>query len=177
MRFSLSTDQKLMLGIGIFSLVLLFGGYWVTSKQDAALNKPLMGQKVSSMGEEHVKRNQKHAAYNSNPPTSGPHWGDGVAGAGEHTTEVPDELLVHSLEHGAVIVSYKADLPKNQVEKIRNAYNDASGKKIFVPRKNLDVPVALTSWEYLMKLKAIDPSKIKLFIETNSGKGPESAPI
>ena len=90
---------------------------------------------------------------------------------------MPDELLVHSLEHGAAIVSYKSDLPKGEVEKITKAFNDASGKKIMVPRKNMDVPVALTSWGWILKLKTIDEAKIKAFIETNNNRAPEKAPI
>ena len=46
-----------------------------------------------------------------------------------------------------------------------------------LPREDLDVPVALTSWGYLLKLETIDESKIREFIETNNDKAPEKAPI
>ena len=44
-------------------------------------------------------------------------------------------------------------------------------------RKDLGVPVALTSWGYLLKLQTIDESVIKEFIETNNDRAPEKAPI
>ena len=44
------------------------------------------------MGAIHVKENEPHQEYNSNPPTSGPHWA-GVAGAGIKDEIVPDELI------------------------------------------------------------------------------------
>lgn len=173
-------ENKFFIGIGIITVILIIAGYLLVSKQEEGLNKALMGQKIPIQGAQHVPRNQSHADYNSNPPTSGPHWGDGTAGAGAHDKEVPDELLVHSLEHGGVIVSYKPDLTKDQIGQITNAYDEASGKKILIPRKNLNVPVAVTSWGRIIKFKAIDKntlSQIKAFIESNSGKGPENAPI
>lgn len=178
---NISNEHKVMIGIGLATIAVLVGGVFFISGQDTKQkekeNKPLMGQKIADMGSIHIKQGESHVEYNSNPPTSGPHIGNGVGGAGIHDKEVPDELLVHSLEHGAAIVSYKADLTKEDVEKIKSAFDEASGKKIMVPRKNLDVPVALTSWNYLLKLKTIDATKIKEFIETNNDRAPEKAPI
>lgn len=178
---NMSGEKKVIIGIALATLVILVGGVWLLSAQNKQeqekLNKSFMGEKIEDMGSAHIKRDESHPAYNSNPPTSGWHWGDGVAGAGIKDKEVPDELLIHSLEHGAAIVSYKSDLSKEDVEKITKAFNDASGKKIIVPRKNLDVPVALTSWNYLLKLKTIDGEQIKAFIETNNDRAPEKAPI
>lgn len=176
----MSTETKVIGGIGLLTLVILIGGVWLLSAQDAKeqekISKSLMGKEFST-STLHVPRGEKHEAYNSNPPNSGPHWGDGVAGPGIKDTEVPDELIVHSLEHGAAVVWYKADLPQDQVEKIKQAFTDVSGKKIMVPRKNLDVPVAMTSWGRLLKLKTADPAKVKEFIETNNDRAPEKAPI
>lgn len=177
----MSTEKKIIIGITLASLVILIGGVWFLGAQDSKQQKKesraFVGEKIADMGAGHVKRGESHAEYNSNPPTSGPHWGDGVAGAGIKDKEVPDELLVHSLEHGAVILWYKSDLPQDQVEKLKNVFNEASGKKIMVPRKNLDVPVALTSWGWILKLPTIDEVKIKEFIETNNDRAPEKAPI
>ena len=36
----------------------------------------MMGEKMLDQGAEHVARGASHSAYNPNPPTSGPHWGD-----------------------------------------------------------------------------------------------------
>ena len=164
----MTTEHKVIGGIGLLTLLILGGGVWFLGAQGAKeqekLNKSFVGEKVEEEGNGfHVKRGESHPPYNSNPPSSGPHWGDGVAGAGIHDKEVPDELLVHSLEHGAAILWYKSDLPQDQVEKLKTAFNDASGKKIMVPRKNLDVPVALTSWGWILKLQTIDGGKIKAF--------------
>ena len=81
------------------------------------------------------------------------------------------------MEHGAAVVWYKNDLPQEDISKIRSAFQSASGKKIMIPRENLAVPVALTSWGYLLKLNTIDEATIKEFIETNNDRAPEKAPI
>lgn len=178
----MSTEKRIIIGIVLATIGLLFGGVWFLSVQDTKQqekeSKSFVGEKVADTGHAfHVKRGESHPKYSTNPPSSGPHWGDGVAGAGIHDKEVPDELLVHSLEHGAAILWYKSDLPKEEVEKITKVFNDASGKKIMVPRKNLDVPVALTSWGWILKLSVIDEAKIKEFIQTNNDRAPEKAPI
>ncbi len=170
-------EHELLIGLGIVIAILLLGGYWLVSKPDERIDKPLMGKEISSQGAPHVARGQSHPAYNSNPPTSGWHWGDGVAGPGIKDKQVPDELVLHSMEHGAVIVWYKTDLPKDQVDEVKKAYDSVDGKKILTPRKNLDVLVALTSWGRLLKLQTIDAEKIKAFIDTNSDRGPEKAPM
>lgn len=174
----ISTEHKVIGGIGLLSLIILIGGVWLMTAKDASEEASLLGEKIDNMGATHISRGGTITVdYNSNPPTSGPHWGDGTAGPGIKDQEVPDQLLIHSLEHGAVILSYKGNLPKEDIEEIKNYFNESAGKKIMVPRKNLDVPVALTSWNRLLKLTTIDGSKIKEFIEANSDRAPEKAPI
>ena len=165
--------------IGAF-VVLIIGLLLWSSLYGPAVQgpRPLMGEKMPDQGFAHIDRGQTHADYNSNPPTSGPHWGDDVAGAGVKTEQDPDELILHSMEHGAAVVWYRADLPQGEVEQIRAAFDAAKvGKKIMAPRAGLDVPVALTSWGYLLKLDAIDAEKITEFILANNDRGPEKAPI
>ena len=177
----MTSEQKVIGGIGLLTVVILVGGVWFLTAQGAKeqekLSKGLLGEKIADMGAPHVARGQTHPAYNSNPPTSGWHWGDGTAGPGIKDQPVPDELVLHSMEHGAAVLWYKDGLPQADVERLKKVFNDASGKKIMLLRKDLDVPVALTSWNYLLKLKSIDEGQIKTFIETNNDRAPEKAPI
>lgn len=177
---SISTEQKIIGAIVFTTLILLVGSVWLLTAQGAKervkLSTPLMGDEIPVQSGDHVQPGASHASYNSNPPTSGPMFGE-VAGAGIHDEQVVDEQGIHSLEHGAVIVWYKSDLPKDQLEQVKTAYNEANGKKILTPRKDLDALVALTSWGRLLKLQSIEGEKIKAFIETNSGRAPENGPI
>ncbi|MFA4975223.1 MAG: DUF3105 domain-containing protein [Candidatus Paceibacterota bacterium] len=176
----MTTEHKVIGGIGLLTIIIIVGGIWFSSKEGARnqekLSKAMMGEKMTDEGAGHVSRDETHVAYKSNPPTSGPHW-VGVAGAGIKDEIVPDELVLHSMEHGAAVVWYKEGLGQNEIGKITEAFNSASGKKIMLARKDLDVPVALTSWGYLLKLQTIDEVKIKEFIEINNDRAPERAPI
>lgn len=68
-------------------------------------SKPLPGTKIDDLGRGHVQIGTE-VTYNSNPPTSGKHYGDWVR-AGVYDSERDDRNLVHSLEHGYVIMHYK----------------------------------------------------------------------
>lgn len=176
----MTTEHKIIGGIILLTLIIIFGGTWLGSKEGAKniekLSKPMLGEKMPDEGAAHVARNKSYPAYQSNPPTSGPHW-TGVAGPGIKNGPVPDELVLHSMEHGAAVVWYREGLEQNEINKIKEAFNNSSGKKIMLARKDLDVPVALTSWGYLMKLETVDENAIKEFIETNNDRAPEKAPI
>ncbi|OGI82305.1 hypothetical protein A3I95_02820 [Candidatus Nomurabacteria bacterium RIFCSPLOWO2_02_FULL_44_12] len=176
----MTTEYKVIGGVVLLTLVIIIGGTWLASKSGAEnrerLDTPLLGEKMPDMGGEHVAPGKVHSAYNSNPPTSGPHWA-GVAGPGIKDKPTPDELVLHSMEHGAAVLWYREDLGPDEINKIKEAFNTVSGKKIMLARKDLDVPVALTSWGYLLKLDTIDEVAIKEFIETNNDRAPEKAPI
>ncbi len=179
----MKTKHKVIGIILLLTIGIIAGGTYLSGKkrvkgieEKVIINDGMMGEKMALEGDKHVARGKEHPAYKTNPPTSGYHWA-GVAGAGIKDKIIPDELLLHSMEHGAVVVWYKQDLDVSDIQKIKDAFISASGKKIMVPRKDLDVPVALTSWGYLMKLDTINGEIIKAFIETNNDKAPEKAGI
>ncbi len=175
----MKTETKVIGGIALAVIVILIGGLWLltvqSSKEQTNLAKPLMGDEISDLGRGHIPDGTQ-LQFDSNPPTSGQHYDKWIT-RGIYDKPQPDGNLVHSLEHGAVILSYKVDLPNEDVEKIKSVFSSVSvSKKIMVPRDNLDVPVALTSWGRLLKLQTIDATseaKIKEFMETNEDRGPE----
>lgn len=176
----MTTEHKVIGGVVVLTLVIIVGGSFLwgskTTNDKERLSKSMMGEKMPDMGAVHVAKDKSHPAYNSNPPTSGWHWA-GTAGPGIKDKPVADELVLHSMEHGAAVLWYKSDLPQSDVDKLKSAFQDAPGKKIMLPREDLDVPVALTSWGYLLKLQTIDEETIKEFIATNNDRAPEKAPI
>lgn len=169
-------NKKVVIGTVLATLAILMGGIFLITKQDERLNRPLMGQEITVESRTHVPEGTK-IDYNSNPPAAGEHYA--ITAHGGIYGKVPaDGNLVHSLEHGAVILWYKADLPRVDVQKLEKIYSNSFGaKKIMTPRENLDVPVALSSWGRVLKLTTIDEKKIKDFFEINRDRGPEAAPI
>lgn len=117
-------------------------------------------------------------AYNSNPPTSGWHWGGGAEGPGVKTTPISDTITVHSLEHGFVIIHYRQDTDQATVDRLATLTRQLQQLNpciILEPRPvaNLDVPIAVTSWTYLLKLDGYDENAIRGFFQRHVGRGPE----
>lgn len=176
----MTTESKVIGGVVLLTIIILVGGMWLgnknQTKEQIKLGTEMMGEKMPDQGAIHVEEDAPHIAYNSNPPTSGPHWA-GVAGPGIKEVQLPDELVLHSMEHGAAVVWYREGLDESDINKLKEIFNASSGKKIMLPRKDLEVPVALTSWGYLLKLESIDTEIIKQFIETNNDRAPEKEAI
>lgn len=101
--------------------------------------------------------------YAQNPPAGGPHnprWQN----CGFYDEPVRNEHAVHSLEHGAVWITYRPDLPADQVQAIREAGRDQP----FVlasPYPGLPAGVVLSAWGYQLRLTSADPVVMKRFIQ------------
>jgi len=179
----MTTETKVTLAIALGTVLLLGGGVWFLgtqgAKEQARLNQPLMGESPADQGAAHVPVGTT-VDYNTNPPTTGPHYGNSQP-AGIYDKPVPDGNLIHSMEHGAVILWYKDGtngLSVQDIERLKQIFSSVPvGKKIMVPRESLDVSVALTSWGKLLKLQTIDELQIKAFMETNEDRGLEKAPL
>lgn len=175
----LTNETKVIIGIVITTLVVLFGGVYFLSKQDTEQikkeNKPLTGLQMKSEGASHVPEDT-NVEYESNPPHSGDHYVK-TARAAAYDKAPKDGFLVHSLEHGAVILWYDEKLANKEIEKLKEIFKKMSGKTIMTPRKGMGVPVALTSWTKILKLEEINEQKILEFYETNYNRAPENAPI
>lgn len=92
------------LGIILFSTAILVAVLiWLFVES----SKPLPGTKIADLGRGHVPVGEK-VEYNSNPPTSGKHYEDWIR-SGVYEQPQEDGYLVHSLEHGYVIMSYNCD--------------------------------------------------------------------
>ncbi len=132
----------------------------------------------------HVQPGESHEPYNSDPPTSGPHYAQ-AARAGFYTEAPPDELLVHNLEHGYVIIWYNcSNLTPEACEQLQADIEAAmqkagdspvthTPKLIAVPRPAMDAQLALTTWGRLDKFDAFDEERILNFIHAFRDKAPE----
>lgn len=132
--------------------------------------RPRPGEAFSSQGQEHIAVGADHEEYNSNLPTSGPHYAQ-PAKWGVYQTELQDEQIVHNLEHGGIWIAYKDidDVAKISLEEITK-----SGLKIIMtPRTKNDAPITLASWGRVQKFENFDKQAILEFIKANTNKSPE----
>ncbi len=155
-----------VLGLGIFLFVKE-----IKHPPEDPKNLQAMGEEIPDQGRGHIADGTVHDPYNSNPPTSGPHY-DKPANWGVYTEPVTDDRLVHNLEHGGIWISYKDidDATKTALVEIANKY---SLSVVLSPRPENDAKIVLASWNRLLKLDAFDKKTIEDFIRHNINKSPE----
>lgn len=129
-----------------------------------------LGQAFPILDQKHIAVGEEHPAYNSNPPTSGYHYAQ-PAPWGVKVSELPDEQVVHNLEHGGIWISYQnIDEPtKALLEKLTASQT----KMIMTPRAKNDSPIVVTSWGRVEKFQSYDEKALLAFIEANRNKSPE----
>jgi hypothetical protein len=122
--------------------------------------------------------------YQTNPPTSGNHYGDQMgapvpAGVYDASNMKQDEDVVHALEHGYVVIWYAcAKAPGGNCDTLKAGLKDLwsqlSGERLIVmPRDNMPTMLAMTSWMKLQRFDAFDVAKMTAFYRRNVNNGPE----
>ena len=94
---------------------------------------------------EHISDIGETAEYSSDPPTSGRHFESPEQdGAFE---EPPDtKLLVHTLEHGRVIIWFKPTLPEQERANLKALFDEDEYQMVLVPNDTMPYEVAATAW-------------------------------
>lgn len=101
--------------------------------------------------------------YAQDPPAGGDHnaaW----LNCGVYSEPVPNENAVHSLEHGAVWITYDRSLPAEDVATLQ-AFADSQSYVIVSPYEGIDTPVAISSWGYQLKVDSVDDERLPVFLQ------------
>jgi Protein of unknown function (DUF3105) len=139
-------------------------------------------------GQQHVSPGESHAPYSTEPATSGPHWhiAPGAStlapyGAparwGVYPVALPDEVLIHNLEHGGIGLHY--DCPEGCPDIVKGLEDIVPGSPSFyimAPYAGLPKKIAITAWRHVMYLDELDRDKILEFVREYIDRAPESVP-
>lgn len=109
-------------------------------------------------------------SYAQTPPAGGEHapvW----LNCGTYPAAVKSENAVHSMEHGAVWVTYRADLPADQVESLRKAM--PATYAVLSPFEGLKAPVVASAWGKQLSLNGVNDPRLTAFIKTYR-QGPQT---
>ncbi|HWI63402.1 MAG TPA: DUF3105 domain-containing protein [Symbiobacteriaceae bacterium] len=181
-----------ILVLGAIGLVSLFGyGIYKSGSTPAATmdKEPTAGcthspvkatiaglESVACKSADHVREGQS-VTYESDPPLAGQHWASWV-GPGFYQADQPKEKLVHSLEHGHVVIYYDESklsaLHLDNLKKLAGQYKGQWDGVVAVPRKDAKHAVILTAWEYALRLESWDQSRLDAFVDAFRGRGPEN---
>ena len=161
-----------VVGIGVVAIVVLivFIAGDVTSNPQGEVTPP---EGVETFEVASAAHTTDAVEYPQDPPVGGPHDATPLA-CGIYDTPVRNENAVHSLEHGAVWITYQPDLDAADVADL-----DAFGRQsevIVSPYPGLDSPVVLSSWGTQLRLSVVDTDVIDQFIRAFKNQtAPEAA--
>jgi len=160
-------------------IVLVAALLWPRVQPSAGLAVPVMESSA------HVEAETDPGPYNSDPPTSGRHYAESLPSGFYEESEAanfgayPEGRLVHSLEHGYVILWYDCEeLSQDDCIQlkggIRQVMDDAGNLKVIAfPWSSIAEPVVMTSWGQMLRLESFDPAAALLFVRTNRNRAPE----
>ncbi|MCA9879345.1 MAG: DUF3105 domain-containing protein [Thermomicrobiales bacterium] len=134
-------------------------GFVLLNRQQATLAVPEGIQTFNYQGAQH---SEGPVTYTEHPPAGGVHnpvWQN----CGYYAAPVPNETAVHSLEHGAVWITYQPDLPADQVQKLKEMA-EAQSYILVSPMDDLPAPVVASAWNQQLQLTGADDPGLEQFI-------------
>ncbi len=136
--------------------------------QRAARTPPGGVQSFENLSRSHTEGS---VSYEQNPPVGGEHnsvWQN----CGFYPEPIRSENAVHSLEHGAVWITYQPDLPEEQVDKIRELASDNT-YVLASPYPDLPTPVVASAWGKQLRLESADDPDLERFVSAYA-QGPQT---
>ena len=109
--------------------------------------------------------------YAQSPPTGGEHnpvWQN----SGFYEEPVRDENVVHTLEHGAVWITYRPDLPQDQKNTIRSLV-EGQTCMLASPIEDLQSPIVASAWGKQLTLESADSPDLERFVRAYR-QGPQT---
>lgn len=113
--------------------------------------------------------------YETSPPTHGEHSST-PAPCGVFNEQIPNENIVHTLEHGAVGLLYKPDLELEVIRDIEEVVGDYETHVFSAPYPEMDNPITAVGWANMMRLDAFDGVALRGFVDAfrQGGRAPEA---
>ena len=114
---------------------------------------------------------QGNVDYKQTPPAGGEHnpvWQN----EGFYDAPVRDENAVHTMEHGAVWITYRPDLPQAQKDEIRQLV-EGQTCMLASPHPDLPTPIVASAWGKQLTLESADDPDLERFIRAYR-QGPQT---
>ncbi|GAQ58114.1 DUF3105 domain-containing protein [Streptomyces acidiscabies] len=146
-------------------LALVAGGVWLVNdanEKEAAQAAPVSGEKTwKDLTQNHVEGTVKYPMI---PPVGGDHngiWQN--CDAQVYTQQLQNENAVHSLEHGAVWVTYNTKAAEADVKSLTEKVKKTS-YTMMSPYDAQSSPITLSAWEHQLNVtEASDPRVNEFF--------------
>lgn len=120
------------------------------------------------------------AAFATLPPYGGPHDGN-LLPCGVYDSEQDFSRMLHTMEHGAVIIYYHPDLftpdEANQVRAVALDLLRSGNRIVFTPHRSIDARIAVASWGRLLFMEQFDEEALRGFVAAFENDAPENLPL
>lgn len=154
----------------VIGVVIAVGG--VVWAVQAGTEDPTPGaldevQTYTYQAEEHT---EDPVEYDESPPVGGPHrpvWEE----CGFYDEEIDQEKAVHSMEHGAVWITYDPALPSGDVDTLKGRLSE--NFTLLSPYPGQPAPVVATAWNTQLLLDGPDDPRLDDFV-TEYRQGPQT---
>jgi hypothetical protein len=109
--------------------------------------------------------------YAQTPPAGGAH-NDVWQNCGFYDEPITDEVAVHSLEHGAVWITYTPDVPQDEIERLRDL-SEGNDYVLVSPYPDQGSPIVATAWGKQLALESAEDSNLERFVNAYT-QGPQT---
>jgi hypothetical protein len=152
--------RRAWIAIGVVAVVAVVASLFLLSGGDdpGSGDPPAGVENFEVASRSHV---QGPVDYPQDPPVGGDHAGVWL-NCGAYDFPVPNENAVHSMEHGAVWITYSPDLPVDQVRTLEALADQ--GFVVVSPYLTLEDPVVASSWGHQLRLQSADDPRLEEFI-------------
>jgi Protein of unknown function (DUF3105) len=153
---------RLIIVVGLLvAMLAAFVAVVVVDMRQRAASAPPSGVETFDVGPG-GQHTEGAVDYAQSPPVGGEHnpiWQN----SGFYDEAVRNETAVHTLEHGAVWITYSFNLPQEDKDRIREL---ASGQNCVLasPYPDLDAPVVASAWGKQLRLDSADDPALEQFV-------------
>ena len=159
-RVVLAVAIGIALALVVPTAIVVIGAERRKPAAQAAAAAPIEGERqFTDLGATHTPDD---VTYTPEPPVGGDHhptWQN----CGFYTEPVVEEHAVHSLEHGAVWLTYDPDLAPADVDALR----ELAGRHSYLlvsPFDGLTAPVVASAWGVQVELTGVDDDRLEPFL-------------
>ena len=142
----------------VLIVVGLIGRNWWMDREGAAALANVTSYEYTA-----AQHQDGELPYTESPPVGGPHnpiWQT----CGYYAAPIPNWNGVHSLEHGAIWITYSPDLPQDQIDQLRQMAEEQS-YILVSPYPGLSSPVVASFWNRQLALDGADDPGLGAFIQ------------
>jgi hypothetical protein len=100
--------------------------------------------------------------YAQSPPVGGEHY-PAWQNCGIYDQPVQSENAVHSMEHGAVWLTYRPNLSAAELDQLRSLVRGRS-YTLLSPYPGQDTPIAISAWGFQLKVDSAGDARLGQFI-------------